>query len=183
MKKQSLWITTGYEICSVNGFGGLKIEQLAKTVGISKSSFYHYFADIECFTADLLDYHFERCKVLANKEKECNQLYPNLINILIEHKTDLLFHRRLRINRKNIRIENALEKSNRILGNYAVMLWAKDINHNLSQTQLEGLFKIATDDFYMRINEKNLNHEYLIDYFNGLGQATKQLVGHLYATD
>ncbi|WP_205410256.1 TetR/AcrR family transcriptional regulator [Aquimarina longa] len=183
MKKQSLWITTGYKICSVYGFSGLKVEQLARTVGINKSSFYHYFADLECFIADLLDYHFERCRVLAKKEKECIQLHPDLINILIEHKTDLLFHRQLRINRKNIRIKEALEKSNYILGNYAVMLWAKDINHNLSQTQLEGVFKIATDDFYMRINEENLNREYLINYFNDLGQVTKQIVGQLHATD
>ncbi|WP_298427597.1 TetR/AcrR family transcriptional regulator [uncultured Kordia sp.] len=177
MKKQILWIVTGYKICSTDGFGGLKIEQIAKTVGISKSSFYHYFANIECFIEDLLDYHFEQCAILASKENNCKQIHPDLINILVEHKTDLLFHRQLRVNRINDRIGKALEKSNRILGNYAMMLWAKDINHNLSQNQLDGLFKIATDDFYMRINEKNLSHEYLSNYFKNLGQTTKQLVG------
>ncbi len=183
MKKQSLWILTGYKICATDGFDALKIEQLAKSVGISKSSFYHYFADLECFIDELLGYHYEQCAILANKEKNCIQIYPDLIDILMEHRIDLLFHRQIRINRKNIQIKKALEKSNRILGNYSVMLWARDINHNLSQNQLDGLFKIATDDFYMRINGTNLNHEYLNNYFKNLGQTTKQIVGQLYATD
>lgn len=183
MEKKSLWILKGYELCSVNGFDGFRIEQLARIVGISKSSFYHYFADFDCFLEDLFEYHFEQCAVLADKEKNCQNLYPDLIDILLEHKNDLLFHRQLRINRKNSRIEKALEKSNRILGNYSIMLWARDINHNLSQNQLDGLFAIATDDFYMRINEKNLNREYLNTYFKSLGQTSKRLVGQLYATD
>ncbi|WKN40905.1 TetR/AcrR family transcriptional regulator [Tunicatimonas pelagia] len=183
MKKQNLWITTGYEICSIHGLDGLKVEQLARVVGVSKSSFYHHFADLECFTKILFDYHFECCGILASKEKSCIQIYPDLINILLEHKTDLLFHRQLRIDRKNSQVEKALVKANSILGNYSMMLWAKDINHNLSQNQLDGLFKIATDDFYMRINENNLNYEYLSSYFKELGKATKQLVSQLYATD
>lgn len=183
MKKQSLWITTGYEKCAINGIDRLKIEQLAKAVGTSKSSFYHYFADLDCFVDILLSYHFERCEILADKEKNCLQIHPDLIDILLEHKIDLLFHRQLRINQNNSQIERALIKSNNILGNYSMMLWAKDINHNLSQNQLEGLFKIATDDFYMKINENNLNREYLYNYFNNLKQTTKQLIGSLYATD
>ena len=177
MEKRNGWLLKGYELCSVNGFDGLKIEQLARIVGISKSSFYHYFADLDCFVDDLLEYHYDQCAILADKEKNCAHLYPDLIDILLEHKTDLLFHRQLRINRKSNRIEKALEKSNQILGNYSLMLWAKDINHNLSQHQLDGLFTIATDDFYMRINEKNLSREYLNAYFQNLGATTKRLVG------
>ncbi|WP_299519266.1 TetR/AcrR family transcriptional regulator [Winogradskyella sp.] len=177
MTTKSIWISKGYELCSIEGFNTLKIEQLAKIVRISKSSFYHYFADLDCFIDELLEYHFEQCKIVANKEKSCLNIYPDLINILVEHKTDLLFHRQLRINRKNSQIEKALEKSIQILGNYAVMLWARDINHNLSESQLEGLFAIATDDFYMRINENNLNHDHLSTYFKSLEKTTQQLIG------
>jgi len=177
MKKQVLWLTTAYEICAVEGFDSLKIERLAKIVGISKSSFYHYFADLESFVYELLEYHYERCLILAKREKECSQIYPQLIDLLVDHKTDLLFHRQLRINREKPRFGKAVETSSEILGNYAVMLWTKDINQKLSQTQLGGLFKIATDNFYMRINEHNLNRKFLIDYFVELGKATRQLTG------
>lgn len=176
IKPKEIWITKGYEIYALNGLKSLKIEQLAKDVGISKSSFYHHFADLEYFFENLLNYHFQKCSILSQKEKNCKTIFPELIETLLEHKTDLLFHRQLRINRNDKIIESALFKSNQILGNYAVMLWAKEINLNLTTNQLNGLFEIATDDFYMRINKDNLDYQYLSNYFENLSQITKQFV-------
>ncbi len=48
-ENKDIWIKTGYEIFALSGENGLKIEVLAKKVGISKSSFYHHFADLEIF--------------------------------------------------------------------------------------------------------------------------------------
>jgi len=171
-----IWIKEGYEIYALNGYESLKIEQLAKAVGISKSSFYHHFADLECFLENLLNYHYQRFSILATKEENCISIYPELIDTLIEHKIDLLFHRQLRINRNNKITEAALIKSSQILGNYGVMLWAKEINLKLTTNQLKGLFEIATDDFYMRINKENLDYQFLSDYFENLSRITKQFV-------
>ena len=176
IKTKEIWITKGYEIYALNGLKSLKIEQLAKDVGISKSSFYHHFADLEYFFENLLNYHFQKCSILSQKEKNCKKIFPELIETLLEHRTDLLFHRQLRINRNDKIIESALLKSNQILGNYAVMLWAKEINLNLTTNQLNGLFEIATDDFYMLINKDNLDYQYLSNYFKNLSQITKQFV-------
>ncbi|MFZ4399682.1 MAG: TetR/AcrR family transcriptional regulator, partial [Bacteroidales bacterium] len=43
---EEIWIIKGYETFAFFGENGLKVEQLAKSVGISKSSFYHHFADL-----------------------------------------------------------------------------------------------------------------------------------------
>jgi len=174
IKSKEFWIAKGYKIYALNG--SIKIEQLAKAVGISKSSFYHHFADIECFFEDLINHHYSNCTALAKKEKECKLIFPELINILLDHKVDLLFHRQLRINRNVKVIETALLKSNLILGNYAVMLWAKEINLKLTTNQLNGLFEIATDDFYMRINKDNLDYQFLLNYFKNLSQISKRFV-------
>ncbi|MEM8523774.1 MAG: TetR/AcrR family transcriptional regulator [Bacteroidota bacterium] len=173
-KNSEVWIIAAYEVFARAGFKGLRIEQLAKKVKISKSSFYHHFADLEYFTELLFEYHFDRCRVLAEKEKKCQIIDPDLINVLLEHRTDLLFHRQLRVHRGNANVEKALRKSNALLGNYAAMLWAKTINLNLSQVQLEGLFELATDDFYMRLTEDNLNYEFLSSYFKNLSHITKR---------
>jgi AcrR family transcriptional regulator len=47
--KKDTWIQAGYALFAEQGPSALKIEVLAKMVGISKSSFYHYFADLEVF--------------------------------------------------------------------------------------------------------------------------------------
>ncbi len=173
---KDIWIKTGYEIFSISGYNSLKIEQLAKKVGISKSSFYHHFADIDCFIEILFNYHLKMCSVLAEKERNCIKIHSELIYILIEHKTDLLFNRQLRIHRNLESMKNVFLKSNEILGNYAIMLWAKEINLELNKKQLEALFEIATDDFYMQMNSESINFKYLTNYFQNLNKISKQFV-------
>ncbi len=176
IKPKDFWISKGYEAYALNGFESLKIEQLAKVVGISKSSFYHHFADLECFFEVIIEHHLEKCKILSQKEKDCETIFPDLINILLDHKIDLLFHRQLRVNRNDKEIEVALAESNKLLGNYAVMLWAKNINLKLTTKQLSGLFEIATDDFYMCITKDNLDYLFLSNYFKKLNRITEQFV-------
>lgn len=175
MKSKNKWIEKGYEIYALVGYEKLKVEALARAIGVSKSSFYHYFADLECFLEYLFQHHFKMCEQLAEKERNCEAIYPDLINILIEHKIDLLFHRQLRIHRYTDSVQTALSKANEILGNYAIMLWAKQINLNLNITQLEGLFELATDDFYMRMNRDNLTYDGLKSYFQNLSRTTNRL--------
>ncbi len=174
-KDKQYWVRTGYDICSFEGIDRLKVEYVAKKVGVSKSSFYHHFGDIAGFLDALIEYHYERCVLLASKEKECTKIHPDLIVILLEHKVDLLFHRQLRVNRDNREIQEALSKSQQLLGNYAVMLWAKSLNVDLSTFQLEALFEIATDDFYMQITKDNLNYEFLSSYFKNLSRVSRLL--------
>ena len=72
-ENKDIWIKTGYEIFALSGENGLKIEVLAKKVGISKSSFYHHFADLEIFIAYLLKFHLHQSEVMADKEQITNQ--------------------------------------------------------------------------------------------------------------
>jgi AcrR family transcriptional regulator len=46
-KGKDIWIEKGYEVFALHGASGLKVEALSKSLDISKSSFYHHFADIK----------------------------------------------------------------------------------------------------------------------------------------
>ena len=96
------WILEGYKIFSQEDPKGLKIEVLARRVDKSKSSFYHLFADVDCFIEELLAFHLEQAKIIADRERLCNSIDPALIDLLLEVKEDLLFNRQLRVNRSNI---------------------------------------------------------------------------------
>lgn len=162
------WIKTGYEIFAYSGQIALKIEPLAKKVGKNKSSFYHYFADMELFIDELLQYHLEQSLIIAKKEQNATSINPELINIMVEHKTDILFNRQLRIHREQKKLLSVLEKSNEIIGNDFVLLWIKELDIKLSQKQLEGIFELALENFYLQINAQNLNHQWLSNYFDYL---------------
>jgi len=171
-----VWIKTGYEIFAILGASAIKIEPLAKKVGKSKSSFYHHFADLEIFTNLLLDYHIEQSHIIANKEKRANNIDPELINILLEHRIDLLFNRQLRINQNNKLFSETLLQSNKIVGNDFVKLWVKDLNLKLTQNQIEGIFSLALENFYLQINAENLNYVWLSDYFGNLKRITSSFI-------
>jgi AcrR family transcriptional regulator len=162
---REIWIKTGYKIFALSGQSGLKIEPLAKKVGKSKSSFYHFFADLELFVDELLRYHLAQSHIIAEKEQNAKSINPDLINIIIEHKTDILFNRQLRIHRDRKIFADVLTKSNEIIGNGFVMVWVKDLDLKLSQKQLESIFGLALENFYLQINTENLNHQWLSNYF------------------
>ncbi len=73
---QQVWILAGYTNFALSGENGLKIEKLAKITGISKSSFYHHFADTELFLDQLFAFHLFQCRIIADKEKTVKKINP-----------------------------------------------------------------------------------------------------------
>jgi AcrR family transcriptional regulator len=173
-EKEEIWILAGYETFAITGENGLKIEQLSKEVGISKSSFYHHFADLEIFKEKLLLHHLNQSVIIAAKENKAKKINPDLINILIEHKTDLLFNRQLRINANNLRFKDVLIKSNNIIGTDFIKLWLSDTKIKLTPQQTEGLFELAMENFYLQINHDNINQNWLELYFDNLNRISRK---------
>jgi len=170
------WIINGYEIFALKGQVGLKIEPLAKKVGKSKSSFYHHFADHELFIDYLLKYHIEQSYIIANKEKNAKNIDPEFINILLEHSTDLLFNRQLRIHQNVTIFSDVLIKSNKVVGDAFVKVWIKDLSKQLTQKQIEGIYTLALENFYLQINANNLTYKWLSEYFANLKKITSNII-------
>lgn len=170
---KDLWIKSGYETFALTGDKSLKMEVLAKRLDISKSSFYHHFAEMEIFIEHLLEYHLKQSAIIAQKENNAQNIHPDLITILVDHKIDLLFNRQLRFNQQIVSYKNTLVKSNQIIGNGFVSVWVKDHQLTLHHKQLEGLFELALENFFLQINEENLTAEWLLIYFNNLRKIAK----------
>ncbi|MFT5997703.1 MAG: AcrR family transcriptional regulator [Neolewinella sp.] len=94
-KTQAPWIIKGYETFAIEGPLGLKVERLAKAVGKHKSSFYHHFAELDIFIAVLLETHLHHASIMA-KEEAAGTTLEEFIDVLVAHKTDLLFNRHRR---------------------------------------------------------------------------------------
>jgi AcrR family transcriptional regulator len=165
--KKDIWILAGYEMFAEWGIGELKVERLAKKVGLSKSSFYHHFEAL------LLRRHIEQSHIIAKKEQSAKSIDPELIEILLEHKTDLLFNRQLRINQAHEHYANTLRISNQIIGDAFVMTWLKEINLQLSLQKLAAIFELALENFYLQISKENLNRQWLSEYFDNLKRIAK----------
>lgn len=176
LDNKEIWIKPGYETFALEGQSELKIERLAKQVGKSKSSFYHHFGDIDLFVEILLKHHIDQSYIIAEKEQQCSNIEPELINTLLQHRTDLLFNRQLRINQIIKTYSATLIQSNRIVGDAFVNVWVKDLSLRLSKKQIEGIFSLALENFFLQINYENINYKWLSEYFTNLKRITSNFI-------
>lgn len=167
------WIEAGYQLFADQGPAGLKVEVLAKQVGKSKSSFYHHFADIELFTEQLLNYHLVQAKRLAAKEEHCASIDPEMIELFVQHKKDLLFNRQLRVNRNIPLFKACFEKTNELIQGTILTVWTKEMGLKQHPTQAEHLLELALENFYLQITEEHLNVAWLSNYFQKLREMAK----------
>ncbi|MGE8721221.1 hypothetical protein ACO2KH_07815 [Leptospira terpstrae] len=130
-----LWIKKGYEFVSVHGFEKLKIEKLARVMEKPKSSFYYLFVDLENYTKHLLDFHFQQCLHISQKESLCETIDPGLVKILTEDKMDLLFNKQLRINRQHSNFNEFIIRTDEIVIKPYLSIWIKDLGLEMSDSQ------------------------------------------------
>ncbi|MFK7907077.1 MAG: TetR/AcrR family transcriptional regulator [Chitinophagales bacterium] len=167
------WIALGYDLFAKEGPKGLKVEVIARKVGKSKSSFYHHFADLEVFTELLLAHHLQRTKIMAQREALCENVDPELIQVLLDFKQDLFFSRQLRVNREVKTFKECFEKANQEVGSVFLEVWAKDIGLQGKNGLASTVLDFTTENFYLQLTEENLNYRWLSNYFKEI----KQMVG------
>lgn len=164
LQSSLVWLEKGYVKFGYEGPVGLKVERLSKDVGINKSSFYHHFAALDVFIEELLVYHLQRVKSMAEKELACKTL-DELIAVMVDHKEDLLFNRQLRVHRENLDFEKCFEKTNEttahsIMGVWAGFLGLEDDNY------LAGMvLQLSMENFFLQITDETLNKAWLTNYF------------------
>lgn len=170
------WIEAGYEIFCLHGPEALKIEHLARITETSKSSFYHHFADMEIFREFLLQYHLERAEVISGKAKQCKTLIPDVIQLLVDHKSDILFNRQLRIHRNSIAFQLCFERAHSLVSNEFIHLWAEWIGMKDKPELALNVFKVATDLFYQRLTNDNLSYEWLLSFIGEVKTFLEQVI-------
>lgn len=160
------WIEVGYHVFATEGPGGLKVEVLAREVGKSKSSFYHHFADMEVFTYLLLDYHQQQARRLAELERACASIDPELIEVLVENRLDILFSRQLRVHREVEVYKECFEEANAFVADAFMHLWAQELGLEGKPGLARDFFFHALENFYLRITAADLNEHWLRAYFD-----------------
>ena len=165
--KQRPWIKKGYTIFSKEGPNGLKVETLARLVNKSKSSFYHHFADLEIYVDYLLYYHKEVVAVIAKKEQECTNM-EELIEVMLEHKEDLLFNRQLRIYRDHDHFARCLAWTDEQVIPAVVPIWSRAIGLPDQSYLAAMVLNLSMENFYLQLTEKTFYRQWLTQYFKQL---------------
>lgn len=166
------WIEAGYEIFAKEGPNGLKVEHVAKKVGISKSSFYHLFIDMELFQEKLLQYHLKKAAEMQELALEATNIDPEMIQILVSKKKELLFQRQLCIHRDNEAFQTCFDKALSTVVEAFFQQWVSLLGLESQKHIAKTILKVYTDNFFLRITEENLN----VTWVRSLIQEIKLLV-------
>jgi AcrR family transcriptional regulator len=172
------WILIGYELFSKEGPAGLKVEVVARKVGKSKSSFYHHFADVEIFTETLLTYHLERSKAIADREKLCKKMIPDMLNLLIEVKQDLLFNRQLRVNRHIFAYKKCFESANREVEDAFLEIWSETLGLSDNTNAARKVLEQSIENFYLQITDETLTYEWLLKFVGEIRFMVRAISHH-----
>ena len=172
MDKEQIWIEQGYQTFAYEGPQGLRIERLAKSIGKNKSSFYHFFADLQVFTQKLLDFHLQQAKEMARKESEA-QNERELTLIIIEHKLDLLFNRQLRVHRENPNFKTYFLKTNEVSLPGLLPVWKKIIGLNENNHLSKLVLMLSIENFFLQITDETLNKAWITSYFLEIREMVK----------
>lgn len=170
---KKLWIDEGYRFFALHGPDGIKVEKLAKQLGRNKSAFYYFFSVPETFTSALLDHHLHRTNALAAKLKTAGDL-QGVIEVFIEHKTDLLFNRQLRIHRTNAEFESCFVQTNQSVGDSIMPVWSTIIGLEDDSYLARLVLKLSVENFLLKITDEAMNARWLKDYFGELRFLVKE---------
>ncbi|OJJ15360.1 hypothetical protein BKI52_38755 [marine bacterium AO1-C] len=164
-KTEALWLNEGYLIFALEGPKGVKIERLAKRLQRNKSAFYYFFSTAEIFTDMLLDHHLANASAMAEKMKEATTL-ETLTDILIAHKTDLLFNKQLRVNRETPAFEACFNKTNESVGDAFTPIWSTIIGLEEDSDLARLVLKLSVENFFLKITPETFYPDWLKGYFN-----------------
>jgi AcrR family transcriptional regulator len=160
------WIDTGYGIFANEGPAGLRIEYIARVIGKSKSSFYHHFADVEIFTDLLLEQHLQRAADIAQSMRQCEHLEPDMLDLLVSVKEDILFQRQLRIHRQVPAFGRCITQAHGPIEEALLGLWTQALGLEGRPQLARAMLKLVVDNFYLRITADSLDQLWLRAYLD-----------------
>ena len=174
-KKYLQWIEEGYSLASNNGIKSLNIELTARRLNKNKSSFYHYFGDIEVFLEELLKLHINKVEQLAKLAKNCKSVNPELLNLFIEYKDDLFFHKQLRINRDEPEFKRCFEEAFKKVDNAIIDQWSDFLGLQDQPLFAQAFLYLIADNFLLQITPQTFNYEWLNKYLKGISTLLIQM--------
>ncbi|MEL7342596.1 MAG: TetR/AcrR family transcriptional regulator, partial [Bacteroidota bacterium] len=108
----------------------------------------------------------ERSRMIAERERLCRTIDPELVELLAEVKEDLLFNRQLRVHRENPDFRACFEQSNAEVQDAFLPLLASDLGLTAKPNLARLVLGLALENFYLQITEETLNQKWLSAYFH-----------------
>ncbi|MEO1433899.1 MAG: TetR/AcrR family transcriptional regulator [Bacteroidota bacterium] len=163
-KKKQVWIEAGYQMIADQGYKAANVGSLARVLEKNKSSFYHYFGDWERFEEELLAHHLQLSGPFSQKINACETVIPGMIHVFLEHKTDLFFHKQLRINRSKSHFKRCFEIAHQQFIEAIHDPWIKFLGLEQQSLLAIKFLTLISENLLLQITDENYNYDWLREY-------------------
>lgn len=161
MNNSRAWITGGYNLFALEGYVGVQVERLARTLTFNKSGFYHYFGDRATYFEHLMLYHHDRVALMVNDIEDIRSFDPEYLHVMIRHQTAVMFNKQLLRSCHVELFENTFQQVNETIDRAIMPVWSEFVEMS-DQPELAGrYYQLIRDVVYARVNFDNFNPEFL----------------------
>jgi AcrR family transcriptional regulator len=173
--KIETWTKAGYELLATDGLSGIKIERLARILSLNKSGFYYYFGTMEGFLKPLFQHHARVAEVVAAEIAHCENIDPDLLHLIIRHRTFFLVESQLLVKSNHARMEHDMDEAWRIITKELISLWRRIGDVPEEETVVHAYFNIIRHFFYARIDPDNIDYKFLHSLAAEMNEVLKQM--------
>jgi len=118
------WIIAGYRHFGEIGPEALNVEKLSMIVGLNRSSFYHYFGEVDLFEDALLKHHVDQFKSIGKIIVEFKE-FQEMLHSMNNFTDEIKFHRQLLINEANPKYSKCFAEARMYTEKVVFKLWSK----------------------------------------------------------
>jgi AcrR family transcriptional regulator len=161
----SVWTEAGYSLFAEDGLDGIQVERLARILQLNKSSFYHYFGDLEVYSTELLRMHERKCDVFYDEIRHIKTIDPEYFQKVVAHKVTMMFQVQLYHTKSKPAYYNLAERIDEKEGPILQHIWNEYLGFGDNADLAIRYFVIVRDMAYRRISLQNLTYEFLRKIF------------------
>jgi AcrR family transcriptional regulator len=163
-KHSLIWLEEGYTIFAKEGMDGIQIERLARSVSLNKSSFYHYFGDLEGFYEALILLHEKNVTHFLQDVREVPNFDPGYLQLLIKHKLMIMFQVQILRYKTNHPFHKAGESLDYKINMAVRKVWSDFMFLDEHPDLAMRYYYIVRDMLYIRMNFRDLDYISLRDF-------------------
>ena len=160
--KIEIWLKAGYDLLGAEGMEGVKIERIARSLGLNKSGFYYYFKTMEGYLTCLVQYHVHMAGEVAAEILRCQRIDPDLLRLIVRRKSFFLVESQLLVKSRFVHIKYGDDEAGKIITSELLNFWKRS-NNELNTDVAVAYLNIIRHFIYARIDAENITYEFLHD--------------------
>jgi AcrR family transcriptional regulator len=155
------WITTGYELFAEEGPKDIRVERLARMLDLNKSSFYHFFGNLDFYFEQIMVYNDAQANLFIEDIETCKSYDPDFLHTMVKHKLTVLLTMQLVMNRHVPLFFENYQVVTKKIDQSILPLWANFIDIPSKPDVALKYFEQVRDMFFSRVTFDSFTYEFL----------------------